>query len=120
MQAKRRVKKVNGPQREKPLVKGSGDSGSEVGAVAVCGECLLHATAMVCHRRKELEEGVEVIAGEIREKSWELRWVISQGLVALGHVVDDHINDIDGVATTWASKVYNHKGDFGRAQLHPV
>lgn len=100
MQGKGGVEKVNGPRREEPPVEGARDSGSEVGAVAVGCEGLLHAAALVGHRTEELEEAVEVIAWEIREKGRELRGVISQGLIALGHVFDDYIYDVDGVVST--------------------
>lgn len=121
MQGKRRVEEVNGPGREKPPVKGTRNPGRKVRAVVISGEALLHAPApVVGQRREELEEGVEVIAREVGEKRRELRRFNPGGLVALGDVLDDHIDDVDGVASAGAPQVHNHKGNIGRAQLNTV
>lgn len=121
MQGKRRVKEVNGPGREKPPVKGTRNSCRKVRAVVIGGEALLHApSSVVGQRREELEESVEIVARKVGEKRRELRRVNSGGLVTLGNVLDDHINDVNGVASAGASQVHNHKGNIGRTQLNTV
>lgn len=69
MQGKGRVKNINEPCRKKSPVEGAGDPGSEVGAVVIGGKALFHANSIVGQGRKELKEGVEVVARKVREES---------------------------------------------------
>lgn len=120
MQGKRGVKNVDGPRREKPPVEGARNAGSEVGAVVVGGEALLHAAAVSGQRREELEEGIEVISGEIGEKRRELRRVDGQGLEALYNVLYDDVDDVNGVAAAAAAEIHHHERHFRRVQMNSV
>lgn len=118
MQRKRRIKHINGLGRKKAAVESAGNSGGEVRAVGIGGEALLHADAAV--GREELEEGVEVIGGQIGEECWELRRVAARRLMALDHVADDEVHHVYGVAPTRAAEVRHHERRLRRAQTHAV
>lgn len=77
MQGKGRVEDIDGPHRKKSPVERAGDSGGKVGTVVVGSKAFLHANPGVIgqHRRKQLEESVEVIAGKVGEESRKLRRV---------------------------------------------
>jgi hypothetical protein len=70
------------------------------------GEALLEAAG---HRREErreqLEQRVEVVAGEVGEEDLELGGVAAAGLVRLGDAADDDVDDEEAVAAAGATQV---------------
>lgn len=122
VQGKCWMEHVDRSRWEQPAVERPGHSGGEVGAVVVGGEALLHAAGAVGGQGwEELEESVEVVAWEIGEEGRELGRLDPEGFKPLGDVLDDDVDDVDGVVAAGATQVDHHEGDFwGGHELDPV
>ena len=103
MQRKGGVKNINRSSRKKSPVECTGDAGSKVRPMLVGSQAILHGATILAVIGvviwEELEKCVEVIGREVGEKDGELGRLVSQGLVSLSHVVDDNVDDVDGVGT---------------------
>ena len=114
MQGKSRVENINRLSRKKSPVKSSGNTGSKIRTVFIGRQTFLHSattlTVVGVVVREELEKCVEVIGREIGKKGGELGWLVSRCLTTLFHVIDNNVDDVDGVGAAGTTKVHHYKG----------
>lgn len=122
MQGKSGVEHIDRSRRKKPTVERSWDPSSIVGSLLLVDRRQGFLQTIARQWRKELEEGVEIVAREVREVDMEFWCLVAKRLVHLGHMLNYDVHVEQCIRPARATEVCDGERKLRRERrkLHGV